>query len=139
MAITQGQTTSFKVEKLRAIHNFDNGGDIFKLALYLDSATLGADTTAYTAAGEITGTGYTAGGNTLVNITPSASGTIGVTSFETTGWTGALTARGGMIYNSSKANRSVCVLDFGSNKTSLVSFVVQFPTPIGTAAIISEA
>ena len=139
MALTQGQTTSFKVEKLRAIHNFDTGGDVFKLALYADTATLGADTTAYTAAGEITGTGYTAGGNTLVNITPSASGTIGVTSFETTGWTGALTARGGLIYNSSKANRSVCVLDFGSNKTSLVSFVVQFPTPIGTAAIISEA
>lgn len=139
MALTQGQTTSFKVEKLRAIHNFDSGGDVFKLALYDDTATLGAATTAYTATGEITGTGYTAGGNTLVNITPTASGTIGVTSFETTGWTGALTARGGLIYNSSKANRSVAVLDFGSNKTSAVSFVVQFPTPIGTAAIISEA
>lgn len=139
MALTQGQTTSFKVEKLLAIHNFATGGDVFKLALYADTATLGADTTAYTAAGEITGPGYTAGGNTLVNITPTASGTIGVTNFETTGWTGALTARGGLIYNSSKANRSVLVLDFGSNKTSLVSFVVQFPTPIGTAAIISEA
>lgn len=139
MALTQGQTTSFKVEKLRAIHNFDNGGDVFKLALYLSSATLGPDTTVYTATGEITGTGYAAGGATLTNITPVASGTVGVTSFETVGWTGALTARGGLIYNSSKANRAVCVLDFGSDKTSSTTFVVQFPTPTGTAAIISEA
>lgn len=139
MALTQGQTTSFKVEKLRAIHNFDTGGDVFKLALYLSSATLGPDTTVYTAAGEITGTGYAAGGATLTNITPVASGTVGVTSFETVGWTGALTARGGLIYNSSKANRAVCVLDFGSDKTSSTTFVVQFPTPTGTAAIISEA
>lgn len=142
MALSQGQTTSFKVELLKAVHDFSaSGGDVFKIALYNSSAALDATTTVYTTTNEITGTNYTAGGNTLVNIEPAASGTTAVADFQDTSWVNAtFTARGALIYNSSKGNKAVAVLDFGADKIAVAqTLTVQFPSPIGTAAIVSIA
>jgi len=142
MAITQAMCTSFKTELMTATHNFTaSTGDTFKIALYTSSATLDATTTAYTTTYEVTGTGYTAGGNTLTNVTPTSSGTTAFTSFANTTWTTAtITARGALIYNSSKSNKSVCVLDFGSDKTSTAgNFTIVFPTADASNAIIRIA
>ena len=142
MAITQAMCTSFKVELLTATHNFTNStGDVFKIALYTSSATLGATTTAYSATNEVTGTGYTAGGNTLTNVTPTSSGTTAFTDFADTTWSSAtITARGALIYNSSKSNKAVAVLDFGSDKTSTAGdFTIIFPAADATNAIIRIA
>ena len=135
MAITQTTCTSFKVELLTGTHNFSS--DTFKIALYTGDATLGADTTAYSATNEVSATGYTAGGNTLtVSTTPTSSSTIAYASFANTSWSSALTARGALIYNSSKSNKAVAVLDFGADKTSSGTFTVTFPTADATSAII---
>ncbi|NDD53693.1 hypothetical protein EBZ39_07415 [bacterium] len=142
MAITQAMCTSFKVELMTATHNFTaSTGDTFKIALYTSSATLDATTTAYTISNEVTGTGYTAGGNTLSSVTPTSSGTTAFTSFANTTWsTATITARGALIYNSSKSNKSVCVLDFGSDKTSTAgNFTIIFPTADASNAIIRIA
>lgn len=139
MAISQSMCTSFKTELMTATHNFTaSTGDTFKIALYTSSATLDATTTAYTTSNEVTGTGYTAGGNTLTNVTPTSSGTTAFTDFADTTWTTAtITARGALIYNSSKSNKSVCVLDFGSDKTSTAgNFTIVFPTADASNAII---
>jgi hypothetical protein len=135
MAITQTTCTSFKVELLTGTHDFSS--DTFKIALYTGAATLGADTTAYSATNEVSATGYTAGGNTLtVSTTPTSSSTIAYASFANTSWASALTARGALIYNSSKSNKAVAVLDFGADKTSSGTFTVTFPTADATSAII---
>ena len=142
MAITQAMCTSFKVELMTATHNFTTStGDVFKIALYTSSATLDATTTAYTATNEVSGTGYTAGGNTLTNVTPTSSGTTAFTDFADTTWsTATITARGALIYNSSKSNKSVCVLDFGADKTSTAgNFTIVFPTADASNAIIRIA
>ncbi len=142
MAITQAMCTSFKVELLTATHNFTaSTGDTFKIALYTSSATLGASTTAYTVTNEVSGTGYTAGGNTLTNVTPTSSGTTAFTDFADTTWSAAtITARGALIYNSSKSDKAVCVLDFGSDKTSTAgNFTIVFPTADASNAIIRIA
>ena len=142
MAISQAMCTSFKVELMTATHNFTaSTGDVFKIALYTSSATLGASTTAYTTANEVVGTGYTAGGNTLSNVTPTSSGTTAFTDFAATTWTTAtITARGALIYNSSKSNKAVCVLDFGSDKTSTAgNFTIVMPTADASNAIIRIA
>jgi hypothetical protein len=98
---------------------------------------LGADTTAYSASNEVSASGYTAGGNTLtVSTTPTSSSTIAYVSFANTSWSSALTARGALIYNSSKSNKAVAVLDFGADKTSSGTFTVTFPTADATSAII---
>jgi hypothetical protein len=134
--------TSFKVELMTATHNFTaSTGDTFKIALYTSSATLGASTTVYSTSNEVVGTGYTAGGNTLTNITPTSSGTTAFTDFADTTWsTATITARGALIYNSSKANRSVCVLDFGSDKTSTAgNFSIVFPAADASNALIRIA
>jgi hypothetical protein len=134
--------TSFKVELLTATHNFTNStGDVFKIALYTSSATLGATTTAYTTSNEVTGTGYTAGGNTLTNVTPTSSGTTAYTDFADTTWTSStITANGALIYNSSKSNKAVAVLAFGADKTSTSGdFTIIFPTADATSAIIRIA
>ena len=135
MAITQTTCTSFKVELLTGTHNFSS--DTFKIALYTGAATLGADTTAYSASNEVSASGYTAGGNTLtVSTVPTSSSTIAYVSFANTSWSSALTARGALIYNSSKSNKAVAVLDFGADKTSSGTFTVTFPTADATSAII---
>jgi hypothetical protein len=142
MAITQAMCTSFKVELMTATHNFTTStGDTFKIALYTSSANLDATTTAYTSTNEVSGTGYTAGGNTLTNVTPTSSGTTAFTDFADTTWsTATITARGALIYNSSKSNKAVCVLDFGSDKTSTAgNFTIVFPTADASNAIIRIA
>lgn len=140
MAITQAMCTSFKVDLLDGEHDF--GADTFKIALYTSSATLDATTTAYSATNEASGTGYTAGGNTLtVSTTPTSSGTTAFISFSNTTWsTATITARGALIYNSTNANKAVAVLDFGSDKTSTAGdFTIQFPTADSSSAIIRIA
>jgi hypothetical protein len=141
MAIIQTLTTSFKVELAQGLHNFTTGtGDVFKLALYTANADLGASTTAYTAAGEASGTNYTAGGIVLTNITPSFQGTTAYWSFETATFTNvSLTTNGALIYNTN-GNRSVCVLNFGVNITkSAQNLVITFPADDATNAIMRIA
>jgi hypothetical protein len=132
--------TSFKVELLQGLHNFTaSTGDVFKLALYTDLAVLGANTTVYTSSNEVPNSGtYSAGGGTLTNITPTASGTTALTDFADLSFTSAtITARGALIYNSSKSNRAVCVLDFGGEKTSSDNtFTIQFPVATSSDAVV---
>tara|TARA_E500000318_G_C3529228_1_gene199743 strand:+ start:207 stop:635 length:429 start_codon:yes stop_codon:yes gene_type:complete len=142
MAITQAMCTSFKVELLTATHNFTNSsGHTFKLALFTDSASLGAGTTAYSTSNEASGTGYSAGGNTLSATTPTSGGTTAFTDFADSSFTSStITARGALIYNSSQSNKAVVVLDFGSDKSSTSgTFSVIFPTPDASNAIIRIA
>lgn len=150
MPITQAMCTSFKVDVLSGGQNFNttnralssNTQDVFKIALYTSSATLDATTTAYTTSNEVTGTGYTAGGNTLtVSVVPTSSGTTAYLSFSNTSWsTATITARGALIYNSTNANKAVAVLDFGSDKTSTAgTFQINFPTADASNAIIRIA
>jgi hypothetical protein len=143
MAITQAMCTSFKQELLTGTHDFTNStGNTFKCALYTSSATLGASTTAYTATNEVSGTNYTATGNTLTNVTPTTSGTTAYTDFADTTWSAAtITARGALIYNDTAAgDPAVVVLDFGSDKTSTAGdFTIQFPTADASNAIIRIA
>jgi len=142
VAITQAMCTSFKTQLLTGTHDFTNGtGDTFKIALFTSAATLGAATTAYSTSNEASGTGYTAGGNTLTNVTPTSSGTTAFTDFADTTWTSAsVTARGALIYNSTEADAAVVVLDFGSDKTSTAGdFTIQFPTADASNAIIRIA
>lgn len=138
MAITQAMATSFKVELLNGQHNFS--ADTFKLALYTSSATLGENTTAYSATNEVASTGnYSAGGNTLtVSVTPTNSGNVAYISFANTSWANAtITANGALIYNSNLSNAAVCVLAFGGDKTSTNgTFAVNFPTADASNAII---
>lgn len=139
MAITQGMCSSFKTEVFGGIHDLDT--DTIKMALYTSTATLGAATTAYAATNEVSGTGYTAGGGTLTGAVISLDGTTAIVDFNDFTWTSAsITARGALIYNSSKANRAIAVLDFGADKTSTSGdFTVQFPAPAATTAIVRLA
>lgn len=143
MALTQSLCTSFKVECLTGTHDFTlTTGDVFKIALYTSTATLDATTTAYTATNEVAATGgYTAGGNTLTNVTPTSTGTTAFVDFADSVWSAStITARGALIYNSSKSNKAVAVLDFGSDKTSTSGdFTVIFPTADATNAIVRIA
>lgn len=145
MTIAQTATTSFKVELPQGIHNFGpTSPDTFKLALYTAEANLDASTAVYTTTGEVVGAGYTAGGNTLtISVTPvAANNSAGLPtsywSFANTTWSGAsFTARGALIYNATEGNKSVAVLDFGSDKTvSNNTFQIVFPTPDANSAIV---
>jgi len=136
--------TSFKVELMKAVHNFTNGtGNTFKLALYDNSASFTAATTAYTSSNEVANSGtYSAGGGTLTNVTPTSSGTTAFTDFADLSFTSAtITAYGALIYNDSAAgDPAVCVLDFGGAKTSTNgTFTIIFPTADSTSAIIRIA
>ena len=135
--------TSFKKELLEGVHDFLNsGGDTFKIALYTNSASFTAATTAYTTSNEVTGTNYTAGGNTLTRVDPASSGTTAFTDFADTTWSSStITARGAMIYNDTAAgNPAVVILDFGSDKTSTNGdFTVVFPAADASNAIIRIA
>jgi len=115
--------------------------DTMKIALYTNLATLDATTTAYTSSGEVVGTGYTAGGNTLTGNAISYSGTTAWITFNNSNWTVAtFTARGALIYDSTRANAAIAVLDFGSDKTSTAStFTVQMPVAGATTALIRIA
>lgn len=139
MAISQAMCSSFKAEVLGGIHDLDT--DTIKLALFTSAATLGAATTAYSTTNEVTGTNYVAGGNTLTSPVISLDGTTGICDFADTTWSAAtITARGALIYNSSKADRAIAVLDFGSDKTSTAGdFTVVMPAPTATTALIRLA
>ena len=142
MAISTAFCTSFKSGLMSALHDFDNpGGNTFKIALYTSSATLGASTTAYSATNEVTGTGYTAGGNTLTSVSPTTSGTTAYVDFADTTWSNStITANGALIYNANSANASTVVLAFGSDKSSSNGdFTIVFPTANATDAIIRIA
>lgn len=135
--------TSFKVELLQGVHDFTaSTGDTFKIALYTNSASFDASTTAYTTSNEVTGTGYVAGGETLTNVTPTSSGTTAFIDFDDVTWsTATITARGALIYNSTAAgNPAVAVLDFGADKTSTAGdFTVVMPTADASNAIVRLA
>lgn len=134
--------TSFKQGLMQGLHDFDNpGGNTFKIALYTSSATLGASTTAYSATDEVTGTGYTAGGNTLTSVSPTTSGTTAYVDFADTTWANStITANGALIYNANSSNASCVVLAFGSDKSSSNGdFQIVFPTANATDAIIRIA
>ena len=139
MAITQCMVTSFKADILGGVQDLDT--DVIKIALYTSAATLDATTTAYTTSNEVVGTGYTAGGNTLAGATISTSGTTAFVDFSDTSWTTAtITARGALIYNSSKSNKAIAVLDFGADKTSTAgTFTVQFPANTASDAVVRIA
>lgn len=148
MAITQAMCTSFKVELLNGIHAFGTTvaragttADSMYIALYTSSASLDATTTAYSTSNETSGTGYVAGGNSLTTVAPTSSGTTAYLDFNDTTWsTSTITARGALIYNSTQSNKSIAVLDFGSDKSSSAGdFTIVFPTADASNAIIRIA
>jgi hypothetical protein len=133
--ITQTVTTSFKSEMLQAGQNLLT--DTLKIALYTSLANLNADTTAYTTTGEITGTGYTAAGKTLTGVTLASSSGVVYVNFDNAVWTpAAFTARGALIYNVTRSNKSVAVLDFGADKTATTTFTIQMPANTYTSALL---
>lgn len=134
--ILQTQTTSFKEELYKGVHNLPV--DTLKMALYTANANLDETTTAYTTNSEVSGGGYVAGGVTLTNVTVSSSGFTAYVTFDNVVFNAAVTARCALIYNSSKANRSIAVLDFGSDKTS-ANFTVTMPANTATSAIIRSS
>jgi hypothetical protein len=143
MAIVQGMTNSFKTQLLKGLHDFSaSGGHTFKIALYTEDADLDASTTDYTSGNEVSGSGYTAGGATLVNVDPTANANIAYTSFSSVSWSApGLTARAALIYNTtlgggSGTTDSVAVLDFGLPRTATTTFSIIFPTADATSAII---
>jgi len=137
MSLTQTQTTSFKAELYQGIHDLLTD-DIY-IALYTANATLNQNTTAYTADGEVTATGYDAGGQLLLNSTVASDGYTAYVSFDNPSWAAALTARGALIYNASKGNKSVAVLDFGADKTSATTFTVTLPANTADSALIRSS
>lgn len=142
MAITQSVCSSFKQELLGGVHNFTaSTGDVFKIALYTSSASLDSTTTAYSATNEASGTGYTAGGNTLTTATGSVfiSGTTAYIDFDDTTWASStISAAGALIYNSSKSNKAVLVLSFGGTYSSTSgNFTVQFPAATSSTAVLT--
>jgi len=144
MAITQAMCTSFKLALLNGEMDFSSDtSQTFKIALFTSSATLDASTTAYSTTNEVTGTGYTAGGNTLTvsSGNPQSSGTTAFLTFDNTTWsTATITARGALIYQSGGSNPAIAVLDFGADKTSTAGdFQIQFPTADASNAIIRIA
>jgi hypothetical protein len=136
MAITQTWTTSFKRQLLLGEHDLDT--DVLKIALYTSLATLGPDTTVYSTTNEVSGTGYTAGGLTLTNVTVNQGNGIAYVSFDNPTWAGtSFTTAGALIYNSSKANKAMFVLNFGMNQTTVnENFVLDLPADNPTFALI---
>ena len=136
MSIVQTQTTSFKKELYQAIHNLST--NTLKIALYTASADLNETTTAYSATNEVTGTGYTAGGVTLTGTTINSSGYTAYVDFANVVFNASVTARCALIYNASQGNKSIAVLDFGSDKTS-TNFTITMPANTATAALIRSS
>jgi len=137
MSIVQTQTTSFKKELYTAVHNLST--DTIKIALYTGNADLNEATTVYSATNEVSGTGYTAGGQVMTGVAISSSGSVAYANWANVVWTAALTARCALIYNASKGNKSVAVLDFGSDKTSTTTFTITMPANTSTTALIRSS
>jgi len=137
MAIVQTQTTSFKKELYQAIHDLST--DTIKIALYTGNARLDASTTVYSSTNEVVASGYTAGGQVMTGVSISSSGYVAYASWNNVSWTSSLTARCALIYNASKGNKSVAVLDFGSDKTSTTTFTITMPANTSTTALIRSS
>ena len=138
MSIIQTQTTSFKAQLYQGIHDLTT--DVIKIALYTANANLNEDTTVYSATNEVANTGtYSAGGAQLTPITVGTSGYTAFVGFPNISWTGAITARCALIYNVTQGNKSVAVLDFGSDKTSTTTFTITMPSNTATAALIRSS
>ena len=136
-SIVQTQTTSFKKELYQGIHDLST--DTIKIALYSASANLNMDTTVYSSAYEVVASGYTAGGLIMTGVAISSSGGTAYVNWNNASWNAALTARCALIYNASKGNKSVAVLDFGSDKTSATTFLVTMPANTATTALIRSS
>jgi hypothetical protein len=138
MSIIQTQTTSFKAELYQGIHDLTT--DVIKIALYTANANLNEDTTVYSSTDEVAATGtYSLGGAQLTPITVSTSGYTAYVGFPNISWTGAITARCALIYNFSQGNKSIAVLDFGSDKTSTTTFTITMPTNGATTSLIRSS
>lgn len=136
--IVQTQCTSFKAECYQGIHDLLN--DTIKMALYASAADLNELTTTYSTTSEITGSGYVAGGKVMLGVTINAIDSVAYVNFSNVVWNpSAFTARGALIYNASKANRAIAVLDFGSDKTTATTFTVIMPANTATSALIRSA
>jgi Flp pilus assembly secretin CpaC len=138
MSIIQTQTTSFKAQLYQGIHDLTT--DVIKIALYTANANLNEDTTVYSSTDEVPATGtYALGGAQLTPITVNTSGYTAYVGFPNISWTGAITARCALIYNETQGNKSVAVLDFGSDKTSVGTFTITMPANTATAALIRSS
>ena len=138
MSIIQTQTTSFKAQLYQGIHDLTT--DVIKIALYTANANLNEDTTVYSSTDEVAATGtYSLGGAQLTPITIGTSGYTAFVGFPNISWTGAITARCALIYNDTQGNKSVAVLDFGSDKTSVGTFTITMPANTATAALIRSS
>ena len=137
MSIIQTQTTSFKAELYQGIHDLTT--DVIKIALYTASADLNEATTVYSSTNEVVASGYTAGGSILTPVSVATSGYTAYVGFPNVIWYAALTARCALIYNATQGNKSVAVLDFGSDKTSVNSFTITMPANTATAALIRSS
>jgi nucleoside-specific outer membrane channel protein Tsx len=137
MSIVQTQTTSFKAQLYQGIHDLTT--DVIKIALYTASADLNEATTVYSSTNEVVASGYTAGGSILTPITVNSSGFTAYVGFPNVSWNAALTARCALIYNVTQGNKSVAVLDFGSDKTSTTTFTITMPANTASAALIRSS
>jgi hypothetical protein len=138
VSIVQTQTTSFKAQLYQGIHDLTT--DVIKIALYTANANLNEDTTVYDSTNEVAATGtYVAGGATMTGITVSTSDYTAYVGFDNVSWTGVITARCALIYNSTQGNKSVAVLDFGSDKTSVTTFLITMPANTSTTALIRSS
>ena len=135
--IVQTQTTSFKAEVYQAVHNLLT--DTIKIALYTANANLDADTTVYSTLNEVVASGYTAGGEIMTGVALNTSGYTVYVNWANTSWSTSVTARCALIYNYSKSNKSIAVLDFGSDKTSTGTFTITMPANTATSALIRSS
>jgi hypothetical protein len=135
--IVQTQTTSFKAEVYQAVHDLLT--DTIKIALYTADANLDADTTVYTTLNEVVASGYTAGGEVMTGVALNTSGYTVYVNWANVSWSTAVTARCALIYNASKSNKSIAVLDFGSDKTSTGTFTITMPANTATSALIRSS
>ena len=137
MSIVQTQTTSFKAQLYQGVHDLTT--DVIKIALYTASADLNEATTIYSSTNEVVAAGYAAGGSTLTPVTVNSSGYTAYVGFPNVSWNAALTARCALIYNVTQGNKSVAVLDFGSDKTSTTTFTITMPANTASAALIRSS
>jgi hypothetical protein len=137
MSIVQTQTTSFKKELYQAIHNLST--DTIKIALYTGNADLNEATTVYSATNEVVASGYTAGGEIMTGVAISSSGYVAYVNWANVSWSGAITARCALMYNVTQGNKSIAVLDFGSDKTSTTTFTITMPANTSTTALIRSS
>ena len=135
--IIQTQTTSFKAEVYQAVHNLLT--DTIKIALYTANANLDADTTVYTTSSEVVASGYTAGGEVMTGVALNTSGYTVYVNWANVSWSTSVTARCALIYNASKSNKSIAVLDFGADKTSTGTFTIVMPANTATSALIRSS